>query len=107
MNSTSFFGQHDIIREIKARRVKWLGHLLRSNEYHPCIMLTFATLYGTIRVGRPPIRWLESIEDLRNIGVGIWKRMAMDRDKWRIITGAVKVATPLQNQKNLYWPTLY
>jgi hypothetical protein len=63
-------------------------------------MLTFATLYGTRRVGRPPVRWLESKEeDLRNIGVGIWKRMAVDRDKWRIITGAVKVGTRLQNQK--------
>jgi hypothetical protein len=59
-------------------------------------MLTFATLYGTRRVGRPPIRWLQSIEeDLRNIGVGIWKRMAMDRDKCRIITGAVKAGTRL------------
>jgi hypothetical protein len=44
-------------------------------------MLTFGTLYGIRRVGRPPIRWLESIEeDLRNIGIGIWKRMAVDRD---------------------------
>jgi hypothetical protein len=89
------FGEPDI-REIKARRVKWLGHLFRINEYHPCRMLTFATLYGTRRVGRPPIRWLESIEeDLINIGVGIWKRMAMDRDKWRIITGVVKAGTRL------------
>jgi hypothetical protein len=59
-------------------------------------MLTFATLYGTRRAGRPPIRWLQSIEeDHRNIGVGIWKRMAMDRDKWRIIDGAVKAGTRL------------
>jgi hypothetical protein len=57
-------------------------------------MLTFTTLHGTRRVGRPPIRWLESIEeDLRNIRVGILKRMAMDRDKWRIVTGAVKAGT--------------
>jgi hypothetical protein len=59
-------------------------------------MLTFDTLYGTRRVGRPPIRLLKSIEeDLRNFGGGIWKRMAVDRDKWRIITGAVKAGTQL------------
>jgi hypothetical protein len=53
-------------------------------------MLTFATR----RIGRPPIRWLQSIEeDLTNIGVGIWKIMDMDRDKWRIITGAFKAGT--------------
>jgi hypothetical protein len=51
-------------------------------------MLTIATLYGTRRVGRPPITWFKSVEeDLRNIRVGIWKRMAIDRYKWRIITG--------------------
>jgi hypothetical protein len=94
------FGEPDIIREIKAARVKWLGHFFRANEYHPYRMLTFATLYGTRRVGQSPIRWLESIEeDLTNIGVGIWKRMAMDRDKWRIITWVVKAGTRLQNQK--------
>jgi hypothetical protein len=59
-------------------------------------MLTFSTLYVRRRVGRPPIRRLESIEeDLRNIGVGIWRRMAVDRDKWRIITKAVKAGTRL------------
>jgi hypothetical protein len=90
------FGEPDTIKVIKARRVKWLGRLFRTNEYHTCRMLTFDTLYGTRRVGRPPIRWLESIkEDLRNIGVGIWKRMAVDRDKWRIISGAVKAGTRL------------
>jgi hypothetical protein len=45
------YGKPYIIREIKARGVKWLGHLFRANEYHPCRMLTFATLYGTRRVG--------------------------------------------------------
>jgi hypothetical protein len=90
------FGEPDIIRQIKSKRVKRLGHLFIANEYHSCRMLTFATLYGTRRVGQPPIRWLESIkEDLRNIGVGIWKRMAMGRDKWKIITEAVKVGTQL------------
>jgi hypothetical protein len=29
------FGEPDIIREIKARRLKWLGHLFITNEYHP------------------------------------------------------------------------
>jgi hypothetical protein len=90
------FAEPDIIRQIKSKRVKWLGHLFIANEYHSCRMLTFATLYGTRRVGQPPVRWLESIEeDLRNTGVGIWKRMAMDRDKWKIITEAVKVGIQL------------
>jgi hypothetical protein len=66
------FGEPDIIKETKARRVRWLGHLFRTNENHPCRKLTFTTLHGTRKVGRPPRRWLESVEgDLRNNGVGI------------------------------------
>jgi hypothetical protein len=90
------FGEPDIINEIKSRRVRWLGHLLRTNESNPCRELTFTTLHGTRRVGRPPTRWLESVKgDLRNIGVGIWKRTAMDTEKWRSIFGVVKAGTRL------------
>jgi hypothetical protein len=96
LNSDQFFGEPDIINEIKARRVSWMGHLFRVNEHHPCRLLTFTVLPDIRRVGRPPVRWLEIIEeDLRNIGVGIWKIMTMGRKKWRIITGAAKARTRL------------
>jgi hypothetical protein len=29
------FGELVIMREIKARIEKWMGHLFRTNEYHP------------------------------------------------------------------------
>jgi hypothetical protein len=29
------FGEPDTISVMKARRVKWLGHHFRANEYHP------------------------------------------------------------------------
>jgi hypothetical protein len=70
--------------------------VFRTNENHPCRKLTFTTLHGTRRVGQPPKIWLESAEgDLRNTGVGIWKRAAMDGGKWRSIIGAVKAGTRL------------
>jgi hypothetical protein len=57
-------------------------------------MLIFTTLHYTRRVRRPPIRWLESIEeDIRNTEIGIWKRMSTDEEKRKIISGAVKVGT--------------
>jgi hypothetical protein len=58
-------------------------------------MLTFTVLHGTRRVRHPPIRWLERTEDLRNNGVDIRKRMAVDGENWRIITGVVKAGTRL------------
>jgi hypothetical protein len=32
---------------------------------------------------------------IMDIGVDIWKIMAMGRDKWRIITGAVKAGSQM------------
>jgi hypothetical protein len=32
------FGEPNFIRDIKARRVKSLGHLFRTNKYNPCRM---------------------------------------------------------------------
>jgi hypothetical protein len=45
------FGEPDIIKEIKGRRIRWLGLLFRTNENHPCRKLTFTTLHGHRRVG--------------------------------------------------------
>jgi hypothetical protein len=43
----------DIIKEINARRIRWLGHVFRTSEQRPCGMLTLAALLGSKRVGRP------------------------------------------------------
>jgi hypothetical protein len=52
-------GEPDIIKEVKASRVRWLVHLFRGNESNPCRKLTFTRPEGTRRVGRPPKRWLQ------------------------------------------------
>jgi hypothetical protein len=89
-------GEPDIIKEVQARRVRWLGHLFRGNESNPCRKLRFKRPEGTRQVGRPPERWLECAEeDLRSIGVSRWKIMAPDRVGWRSIVGAVKAGTRL------------
>jgi hypothetical protein len=59
-------------------------------------MLIFTTLHGSRRVERPPVRWLKNFEeDLRRTGVGIWKRMAKDREKRKSITEGVKAENRL------------
>jgi hypothetical protein len=81
-------GEPDMIKEIKSKRVRWLGHLFRANEHHPCRMLTFTKLHGTRKLGRPPITWTESTdEDLTNTVGGIYKRMIMHRENGRSSLG--------------------
>jgi hypothetical protein len=37
-------------------------------------------------VGRPKRRWIEEVErELKEMGVKDWKRLALERDKWKKI----------------------
>ncbi|PSN47322.1 hypothetical protein C0J52_04429 [Blattella germanica] len=80
----------------RARRVRWLGHILRKDEADPCKKLTLTSPYGTRRVGRPQLRWLDEVEkDIMETGIRGWRTGAQDRDVWRSIVGAVRAGTRL------------
>ncbi|KAJ4427806.1 hypothetical protein ANN_25459 [Periplaneta americana] len=86
----------DVCREIKARRVRWLGHICRKDENDPCKKLTFTIPFGTRKVGRPQLRWLDEVEkEIIAAGVRRWKTKVLDRRTWKSIVGAVKAGTRL------------
>jgi hypothetical protein len=42
-------------------------------------------------VGRPKRRWTEEVErELKGMGVKDWKRLALERDKWKKIVEEAK-----------------
>jgi hypothetical protein len=52
---------------------------------------TFDLLLGERTVGRPKRRWTEEVErELKGIGVKDWKRLALERDKWKKIVEEAK-----------------
>jgi hypothetical protein len=56
----------DIVRFIKARRIKWLGHIQRMDQARPTGKLLDWKSMGTSPVGRPRQRWIEDVmEDLK------------------------------------------
>jgi hypothetical protein len=79
------------MKVIKSGRLRWLGHLFRMQEQNPCRKLTLHKSEGTQRVGRPAIRWLDSIEDLKVMGVRNWRRKTHDRDQWRAVVEEARV----------------
>jgi hypothetical protein len=58
-----------IVKVTKVGRLRWLGHLFRMQEQNPCRKLTPHKPEGARRVGRPAVRWLDSVEDLKKWGL--------------------------------------
>ena len=70
----------DIVRFIKAQRIKWLGRIQRMDQARPARRLLDWKPIGTRPVGRPRQRWQEYImEDLKTLKVKNWKEIAKDR----------------------------
>jgi hypothetical protein len=66
--------------------------LSECKEQNPCRKLSLHNPEGTGRVGRPAIRWLDSIEeDLKIMGVRKWRRKTQDRDQRKAIVEEAKV----------------
>jgi hypothetical protein len=74
-----------IIRMIKSRRMRWVGHEARRKD--KSVKARRKEITGT-----PRRRWVDNFEiDLREIGwdVGDWIDMAQDRDQWRALVNTV------------------
>jgi len=64
----------DIVRYIKAQRIKWLGHVQRMDQARPTRKLLDWKPMGIRPVGRPRQRWQEDVvEDLKKVKVRNWK----------------------------------
>jgi len=73
----------DIVRFIKAQRIKWLEHIQRMDQARPARKLLDWKPMGTRPVGRPR-RWQKDImEDLKKLKVKNWNKTAKDRRTWR------------------------
>jgi hypothetical protein len=69
------------VKTVKLWRLKWLGHLARTNETSPLRKATFYNPKGTRRPGRPSLRWLDNVQkDIRILGIRGWKTKAPHRN---------------------------
>ena len=85
-------GCRDVITEVKHRRLRWLGHVLRMPpERIPKVALRW-TPPGKRKRGRPKITWRRTVEaELKEMGLswGTAQLAAKDRDRWRNIIEAL------------------
>lgn len=79
-----YLDNQDIVRFIKAQRLRWIGHVERLAESRMPKRIYKASMTGRRQPGRPRNRWKDEVEaDLRKMGVRGWRRTATDRQQWR------------------------
>lgn len=81
----------DIVRFVKAQRIRWLGHVERMREERWARKVMEWKPPGRRARGRPRKRWLDDVrEDLEVMRVRNWRRKADDRDEWRQLVKQAK-----------------
>jgi hypothetical protein len=83
------YSSPSIVRVIKARRMRWAGHVACMGEVRGACNILVGKPEG---LGRPRHRWEDNIKmDLREIVFGDvnWIDLAQDRDRWRALVNTV------------------
>jgi hypothetical protein len=76
---------------VKARRICWIGHVERIEDSRMPKRVMREKIYTRRKRGRPKVRWLDNVqEDIREMGIEVWRRKAQDRDQWRRIAQEAK-----------------
>jgi hypothetical protein len=80
------------IRVIKARTMRWTGHVARMGEVRGAYNILVRRPEWRRPLGRPRRKWEDNIEmNLGKIGFGDadWIDLAQDRDRWRTLVNTV------------------
>jgi hypothetical protein len=87
----SLYSSPSIVRVIKARRMRWAGHVARMGEVRGAYIILVGRSEGRRPLGRPRLRWEDNIKiDLREgFGDVDWIHLAQDRGRWRALVNTV------------------
>jgi hypothetical protein len=88
----SLYSSPNIVRAIKARRLRWAGDVARMGEGRGVYRVLVGKPEGKRPLGRPRRRWEDNIKlDLREIGFdgANWIRLAQDRFQWRAFVNKI------------------
>ena len=88
----ALYSSHNIIRNLKSRRLRWAGHVSCMEHSRNAFRLLVGKPEEKRPLGRLRRRWEDNIKmDLREVGcdTGDWIILAEDRDQWRASVRAV------------------
>jgi hypothetical protein len=69
---------------IKRQKLNWLGHVERVAEDNIVQRIKRWKPLSKRPIGRPKTLWEDDVlEDIKNMNVGNWKKVAQNRDSWK------------------------
>ena len=86
------YSSPNIVRVIKSRRMRWVGHVTRMGEDRGLYRVLLGKPEGRRQLGRPRRRWVDNIRmALQEVGCVYidWIGLDQDRDRWRTLMSAV------------------
>ena len=89
----------NIVRVIKSRRMRWVGHVARMGERRGVYRVLVGKPVGKRPLGRPRSRWKDNIKmDLQEVGCGgmDWIELAQDSDRRRALVNAVILSVSIK-----------
>jgi hypothetical protein len=90
--SLFYHSSPDIIRQIKSRSIRWVGHVELMAEGRNVYRVLMGKPEGKRPLESPRRRWEDGLKmDMREIGWGgvEWIHLAQDRDLWRSVVNVV------------------
>jgi hypothetical protein len=78
------------VKFIKAQRIRWLGHVKRMEVGAMPRKMTEGRLFTGRRKGRPRLRWMDDVADLKAMKIKQWMEKTKDREQWRTIVEKAK-----------------
>jgi hypothetical protein len=74
--------REDIVKFIKAQRLRWLGHVKR---------MEVGAMPRKMVEGRPHLRWMDDdVADLKEMKITQWIEKMKDREQWRLVVEEAK-----------------
>jgi hypothetical protein len=85
------------VEDIKIRRLKWMGRIIRMEAERIPKKFLNGNFYTTRPVGRPRTRWVDVVQRdaLQLLGIKEWRRRAANRDEWRHLMREAKAQKEL------------
>jgi hypothetical protein len=88
----NLYSSQNIIRQIKSRRMMWVGHVARTGKERKAFRFMVGKPEGKRPLEKPRSKWEDGVEmDFKKTG---WEgvegiHLAQDRDRWRAVVNTV------------------